>query len=51
MTFYVNGVAVATYDRAPYQHVIRVPAVGAQLDIEASARDTNGNEAAAACAA
>ena len=44
VTFYVNGVAVATYDRAPYQHVIRVPAVGAQLDIEASARDTNGNE-------
>ncbi|WP_205895469.1 Ig-like domain-containing protein [Metapseudomonas otitidis] len=44
VTFHVNGVAVATYDRAPYQHVIRVPAVGAHLDIEVSARDTNGNE-------
>ncbi len=44
VTFHVNGTQVAARTEAPYEHAIVVPSQGSELLIEASARDTNGNE-------
>ncbi|HLD65651.1 MAG TPA: Ig-like domain-containing protein [Pseudomonas sp.] len=43
VTFYINGVEVATDAEAPYEYVIGVPEQGSELQVEVSAVDTNGN--------